>query len=144
MAGSAATFTAQVQRIHDGGDHRIFVAQLLHPRWREEAPLLFWGGSFGEFQPRQAAPNDFLPPVADGSVRLRLRIPGSGRRLAAPRIDPALLARHACRHAACDFRASPRGLPLQGRKGNGALVPEDAETRDAGSTVSATLQSTTE
>jgi len=65
MADSAATFVAQVHQIHDGGDHRIFVARLLQLQWHEAAPLLFWGGGFGEFRARRPAPAGFLPPVPD-------------------------------------------------------------------------------
>ena len=65
MADSAATFVAKVHQIHDGGDHRIFVSRLLQLKWHEAAPLLFWGGGFGEFRARRPAPGGFFPPVPD-------------------------------------------------------------------------------
>ncbi|MDM0058836.1 flavin reductase family protein [Variovorax fucosicus] len=65
MGESAATFVAEVHQIHEGGDHRIFVAKVLQLRWREAAPLLFWGGGFGEFMARRPAPGGFLPHVPD-------------------------------------------------------------------------------
>jgi len=34
-------------------------------QWHEAAPLLFWGGGFGEFRARRPAPAGFLPPVPD-------------------------------------------------------------------------------
>jgi flavin reductase (DIM6/NTAB) family NADH-FMN oxidoreductase RutF len=65
MAESTATFVATIHRIHDGGDHRIFVAQLRQLRWRDAAPLLFCGGKFGEFMGRHQAPSGFLAPDPD-------------------------------------------------------------------------------
>jgi flavin reductase (DIM6/NTAB) family NADH-FMN oxidoreductase RutF len=65
IAGSTATFVATIHRIHDGGDHRIFVAQLLQLQWHDAAPLLFWGGKFGEFMARQQAPGGVLASVPD-------------------------------------------------------------------------------
>ena len=56
MAGSAATLVVDVDRIHEAGDHRIFVAQLCQLRWSEAPPLIFWAGRFGQFVGRTAAP----------------------------------------------------------------------------------------
>lgn len=55
LAGSAGTLVAEVERIHEAGDHRIFIAQLTRLNWSDEAPLLFWGGRFGRFLPRASA-----------------------------------------------------------------------------------------
>jgi flavin reductase len=49
-----AAFECQVWRSYDGGDHSIFLGELLSVDWRrDEEGLLFAGGKFRRFAPHQ-------------------------------------------------------------------------------------------
>lgn len=44
-----ARFDCVTEALHDGGDHAIMVGRVLRARFRDGAPLLFWGGLYGDF-----------------------------------------------------------------------------------------------
>jgi len=49
LNGCLARFECVTHASHDGGDHRIIVGRVTHAAWREGAPMLFHGGSYGMF-----------------------------------------------------------------------------------------------
>jgi flavin reductase (DIM6/NTAB) family NADH-FMN oxidoreductase RutF len=49
LPGVLARFDCAAHDQHDGGDHAILVARVLRASFRDGAPLLFWGGSYGDF-----------------------------------------------------------------------------------------------
>ncbi len=49
IAGVLARFDCATHAVHDGGDHAIMVGRVLRAAYRDGAPLLFWGGLYGDF-----------------------------------------------------------------------------------------------
>jgi flavin reductase (DIM6/NTAB) family NADH-FMN oxidoreductase RutF len=49
LPGVLARFDCAAHALHDGGDHAILVGRVLRARFRDGAPLLFWGGLYGDF-----------------------------------------------------------------------------------------------
>lgn len=49
LAGVLARFDCAAHAVHDGGDHAIVVGRVLRASFRDGAPLLFWGGLYGDF-----------------------------------------------------------------------------------------------
>jgi len=45
--GCLATLECEVENLHEGGDHTIFVGAVLDATAREGKPLLYYGGSYG-------------------------------------------------------------------------------------------------
>lgn len=52
IEGCLARFECDTVATHDGGDHRIVVARVTRAQWRGGAPLVFCGGTMGDFTPR--------------------------------------------------------------------------------------------
>jgi len=51
LNGCLARFECTTLATHDGGDHRIVVAEVTQATWRDGAPLVFSQGSYGRFEP---------------------------------------------------------------------------------------------
>lgn len=49
LDGVLARFDCAFHAQHDGGDHAIIVGRVLRASFRDGAPLLFWGGLYGDF-----------------------------------------------------------------------------------------------
>lgn len=49
LEGVLARFDCAHHAQHDGGDHAILVGRVLRASFRDGAPLLFWGGLYGDF-----------------------------------------------------------------------------------------------
>lgn len=49
LDGVLARFDCVTEAVHPGGDHAIMVGRVLRARFRDGAPLLFWGGLYGDF-----------------------------------------------------------------------------------------------
>ncbi|MCX8507812.1 MAG: flavin reductase family protein, partial [Rhodobacteraceae bacterium] len=49
LEGVLARFDCSAEAVHDGGDHAILVGRVLRAGFRDGAPLLFWGGLYGDF-----------------------------------------------------------------------------------------------
>lgn len=49
LSGVLARFDCATEAVHDGGDHAIMVGRVARARFRDGAPLLFWGGLYGDF-----------------------------------------------------------------------------------------------
>lgn len=49
LNGVLARFDCAAHACHDGGDHAILVGRVLRATFRDGAPLLFWGGLYGDF-----------------------------------------------------------------------------------------------
>jgi len=49
LPGILARFDCQTHDRHDGGDHAIVVGRVLRASYRSGAPLIFWGGLYGDF-----------------------------------------------------------------------------------------------
>lgn len=49
LQGALARFDCAAHAAHDGGDHAILVGRVLRATFRDGAPLLFWGGLYGDF-----------------------------------------------------------------------------------------------
>lgn len=49
LPGVLARFDCEAHAGHDGGDHAILVGRVLRAETREGAPLIFWGGRYGDF-----------------------------------------------------------------------------------------------
>ena len=49
LPGPLARFDCAAHAVHDGGDHAIVVGRVLRATFRDGAPLLFWGGLYGDF-----------------------------------------------------------------------------------------------
>lgn len=49
LTGVLARFDCAAHAVHDGGDHAIVVGRVLRATFRDGAPLLFWGGLYGDF-----------------------------------------------------------------------------------------------
>lgn len=49
LPGTLARFDCAAHALHEGGDHAILVGEVLRAETREGAPLLFWGGRYGDF-----------------------------------------------------------------------------------------------
>lgn len=49
LDGVLARFDCAFHAKHDGGDHAILVGRVLRASFRDGAPLLFWGGLYGDF-----------------------------------------------------------------------------------------------
>lgn len=49
LEGVLARFDCATEALHAGGDHAIMVGRVLRARFRDGAPLLFWGGLYGDF-----------------------------------------------------------------------------------------------
>jgi flavin reductase (DIM6/NTAB) family NADH-FMN oxidoreductase RutF len=49
LDGVLARFDCARHACHDGGDHAILVGRVLRVTFRDGAPLLFWGGLYGDF-----------------------------------------------------------------------------------------------
>lgn len=52
----AARFVCRTAHRHEGGDHVIFVGEVLELQHSERSPLVFHGGRYGMLLPREAAP----------------------------------------------------------------------------------------
>lgn len=49
LSGVLARIDCAAHALHDGGDHAIVIGRVLRARFRDGAPLLFWGGLYGDF-----------------------------------------------------------------------------------------------
>ena len=49
LSDCLARFDCRAHAVHDGGDHAILVAEVLRVTTRPGAPLIFWGGRYGDF-----------------------------------------------------------------------------------------------
>ncbi len=49
LPGVLARFDCAAHACHDGGDHAILVGRVLRAETRDGAPLIFWGGRYGDF-----------------------------------------------------------------------------------------------
>ncbi len=49
LDGVLARFDCALHAQHEGGDHAIIVGRVLRASFRDGAPLLFWGGLYGDF-----------------------------------------------------------------------------------------------
>lgn len=49
LPGVLARFDCAAYGLHDGGDHAIVTGRVLRADYRDGAPLLFWGGLYGDF-----------------------------------------------------------------------------------------------
>lgn len=49
LDGVLARFDCATDALHAGGDHAIMVGRVLRARFQDGAPLLFWGGLYGDF-----------------------------------------------------------------------------------------------
>jgi len=49
LNGVLARFECTTVATHDGGDHRIVVAEVTQATWRDGAPLVFSQGTYGQF-----------------------------------------------------------------------------------------------
>ena len=49
LDGVLARFDCMAEAVHDGGDHAIVVGRVQRALFRDGAPLLFWGGLYGDF-----------------------------------------------------------------------------------------------
>jgi flavin reductase (DIM6/NTAB) family NADH-FMN oxidoreductase RutF len=49
LDGVLARFDCKAHACHDGGDHAILVGEVHRASYRDGAPLLFWGGLYGDF-----------------------------------------------------------------------------------------------
>ncbi|GAA2212207.1 flavin reductase family protein [Nonomuraea monospora] len=54
LAGALATFVCRTERVHDGGDHHIFVGAVERYQRAEGEPLVFHSGRYREFWPEPA------------------------------------------------------------------------------------------
>jgi flavin reductase (DIM6/NTAB) family NADH-FMN oxidoreductase RutF len=46
----------QIFDAHPAGDHTLYIGRVEHFEWREERPLLFFGGRYGQMRPEKAKP----------------------------------------------------------------------------------------
>ncbi|MFF4623340.1 flavin reductase family protein [Nonomuraea jabiensis] len=51
LAGTLASFVCRTERVHDGGDHHIFVGAVERYQRAEGEPLVFHSGRYREFWP---------------------------------------------------------------------------------------------
>jgi flavin reductase (DIM6/NTAB) family NADH-FMN oxidoreductase RutF len=51
LAGTLAHFVCRTERVHDGGDHHIFVGAVEHYQHADGEPLVFHSGRYREFWP---------------------------------------------------------------------------------------------
>jgi flavin reductase (DIM6/NTAB) family NADH-FMN oxidoreductase RutF len=49
LGGVLARFDCTAHAHHEGGDHAILVGRVIRATFRDGAPLLFWGGLYGDF-----------------------------------------------------------------------------------------------
>lgn len=49
LPGVLARYDCRAHASHEGGDHAILVAEVMRVTLSEGAPLLFWGGRYGDF-----------------------------------------------------------------------------------------------
>lgn len=49
LPGCLARFDCRAHAVHEGGDHAILVGEVLRAQTIPGAPLLFWGGRYGDF-----------------------------------------------------------------------------------------------
>ncbi|TYB56629.1 flavin reductase family protein [Nonomuraea sp. PA05] len=54
LAGALATFVCRTERVHDGGDHHIFVGAVERYQRADGEPLVFHAGRYREFWPGPA------------------------------------------------------------------------------------------
>jgi flavin reductase (DIM6/NTAB) family NADH-FMN oxidoreductase RutF len=54
LAGTLASFVCRTERVHDGGDHHIFVGAVERYQRAEGEPLVFHSGRYREFWPEMA------------------------------------------------------------------------------------------
>lgn len=56
LQGALAGLVCRTVDAHEVGDHTLFIGQVEHAFWSEEAPLLYHARTYGTFQPRQREP----------------------------------------------------------------------------------------
>ncbi|GAA3654380.1 flavin reductase family protein [Nonomuraea antimicrobica] len=54
LAGTLASFVCRTERVHDGGDHHIFIGAVERYQRAEGEPLVFHSGRYREFWPEMA------------------------------------------------------------------------------------------
>ena len=47
LAGAISTLTTKVANVHEAGDHSLFVGEVTHLNFTDEAPLLYFSGKYG-------------------------------------------------------------------------------------------------
>lgn len=52
LPGAAATFDCRLEAAHDAGDHVIYVGRVESVAVRDAAPLVYYGGRYGDLAPR--------------------------------------------------------------------------------------------
>ncbi|SFI09154.1 flavin reductase family protein [Albimonas pacifica] len=64
LSGAAAVFECRPHAIHPGGDHRLFLAEVVrHAHDPDRKPLLFAGGRYGALHPGEVGPADWPLPI---------------------------------------------------------------------------------
>ncbi len=77
LQGCSARFECRTAFQHEGGDHVIFVGEVLAFDHFEQAPLVFHGGSYADVQPRANAPAPgATAPAAGGPAETAASRPG--------------------------------------------------------------------
>ncbi len=61
LKSCAARFICNTRYQYEGGDHIIFVGEVVDFSYWQRPPLLFYGGKYGQIQPREALMNQSLP-----------------------------------------------------------------------------------
>lgn len=56
LDGAVAQMVARVVDMHPAGDHTLYIGQLEYLEWREDKPLLFYAGKYGQLETERAKP----------------------------------------------------------------------------------------
>ena len=73
FAEYAALFQCRTRHQYEGGDHAIFVGEVVAHEAREAAPLLFHAGRYAERRPRAARSGDGAAPLIELAAELASR-----------------------------------------------------------------------
>jgi flavin reductase (DIM6/NTAB) family NADH-FMN oxidoreductase RutF len=56
LDGAVAYFVAQVHDAHPAGDHTLYISRVEHFEWRDDRPLLFYGGRYHHLREEKVKP----------------------------------------------------------------------------------------
>jgi flavin reductase (DIM6/NTAB) family NADH-FMN oxidoreductase RutF len=56
LEGAVAYFVVEVLDAHPAGDHTLYIGRVEHFEWREEKPLLFFGGRYHQLRLEKVVP----------------------------------------------------------------------------------------
>jgi flavin reductase (DIM6/NTAB) family NADH-FMN oxidoreductase RutF len=59
LEDAVAYFVVRVVDAHPAGDHTLYIGEVEHFEWREERPLLFYGGKYQQLRSDKAKPTPF-------------------------------------------------------------------------------------